>query len=595
MPKSTSNDPRRAWVLAAVGILLVAVAWVLWSEIGGDDEPLGRTDAEVSPEAPAGPRTDVELADGPAAVEGTADDRHVAAEAPISERAVLESEAAVEARPVVPVLDVPAPSAFVDTPVEHVPVGDAVVLDLEVRAPAQIGSPRLPAWLDLERGGAEPDVRRVLGDIEGDRWKFVVAGLRTGRHRWTVRTGIHAPIAGGARLEVGRNEVRYELADFDASTVVVAAEFPWGAEDDPEDASGGSSDESVHPNGLPVAEAQPANLPSWIGNDPHAPTTFGPSVPWVVFDGATPDDTVLVPLDAWFDAWTGVVPQQGPLESRTHVVGAPLGGVRPRLLGGLPLTHEATVEQEIGGATALVRDVEDATESATVEVKVRWPEKTATGAAANASASTDDASPTAVTALLYGAVPEDLGALDVSNGPTMWRGIEVPLPLVSELLPSGWLTLDPRTTPRGARVAFVSPGMQPIFHDLDALLETQQVLLEFEPGSGGVLVGAYQNHRFPEAHWAPAFGFDVAWGTDAGTRQLVADGSTDAMPFDLRRTGPMGFVEFADADVRAFDAASLVLGRPDSNAERLARAMHSNLLMELRDAAPGVVELFVQD
>jgi hypothetical protein len=586
MPKPPSTSgPRPAWVLAVVGLLLVCVAFVLWDQLGGaGDEPLGRTDEDVVSEGGAALLSGVELAGERVVGEAAQGDERAAADPVRTERSAFESEVVLESSPPARMLDEPAPLAFIDTPVERVPVGDSVVLDLVVRAPKQIGSPRLPAWLDLERGGAKPDVRRVLGDIEGDLWTFVVGGLQPGRHRWTVRTGIHAPIAGDARLEVGRNEVRYELRDFDASTVVVTAEFPWGTADDGE-ASGDGSGESREDGA--AFTFHPA-----FGNDPHAPTTFGPSSPWVVFDGATPDDTVLVPLAGWFDAWSGVVPQQGPFESRTNVFGALLGGVRPRLLGGMPLTHAAVVEQEFGGATVEVRERDERAERVTIELKVRWPKEVDTGAAVDVSAASDEAPPTAVTAVLYGAVPEELGALDRPDGPSMWRAVQVPLPLLSEMLHTGSLSLDPCTTPRGARVAFLSLGMQPIFHDLGALLETQKVLLEFEPGSGGVLVAAYQNHRFPGAHWAPGFGFDVArMGGDAPDH---GDPWNDPLA-DVRRTGPMGWIEYAFDEHQSFDAASFVVRRPDANLERTGRPVHSKLSMVLRDAAPGVVELFVQD
>lgn len=574
----TPSTSRRTAVPALGAALLIVLALVLWSIFdGGADAPLGRgIDGSIGIEPTV--RMDVDLAVDSSAVAGAGDSPRARATAPESDAApgrLQESELA-PAPDTAPYES--APIAFIDTPVEHVPVGDSVVLDLVVRAPATIGSPRLPAWLDLERGGAEPDVRRVLGDIEGDRWTFVVDDLEPGRHRWTVRTGIHAPIAGDARLEVGRNEVRYELVDLPASTVTVAAGFPWGA-------AGGDGNAGEAAESVALEEVQSA-----FSNDPHAPSTFGPSSPWVAFDGATPDDTVLVPLDGWFDAFSGIVSQQGPFEARTGVFGAPLGTVRPHLLGGLPISHNAVVEGEGGGARVEVLEREDGVVPLSIQVKVRVPQ--ASGASSSGSAAE---AVRAVTAVLYGAVPEDLGALDRLDGPTMWRAIEVPLPFVSEMLPTGTLRLDPRTTPRGARVAFMSPGMQPIFRGLDALLEAKQVFIDFQPGSGGVLVAAYQNHRFPQAHWAPAFGFDVIRGPDKEALQRAESGMWNEPLVDVRRTGPMGWIEYAFTDERPFDATSLIVVRPAPNAERLDRAVYPKLLMELRDAAPGVVELFVQD
>jgi|GEM_PF-6148302 len=453
-----------------------------------------------------------------------------------------------------------------------VPIGDGVVLVLTVVAPEQVPSPRLPAWLELrpDRGPDDARARRVLGTIRYDTWMFVVEDLEPGRHAWTVRTGIAAPLHGGADLALGRNEVELVLADLPTVRIDLVASFPWG-----------------EPVGSSAVED---------GEDDERPEdhAFGPGVPWLAFEATDEQDAVLVPFESWWRAHAGIVasgqePVSGSLHDRAFVFGLDAPAPELTLFAGLPRTHAIELGRGPGGARFDAEvSASDLLRAAGPEVRVsvavRWP-------------STLDEDPPEVAATLYGCVSKALrGPLD-AHGASMWERVGLDLAPTGAATSSGTWRVAASRLPRGARVMFTADGMQPIFHDLDALLEEGEVRLAFEPGTGGVLLAAYQNYRAPNAHWAPGFGFEVRRLDDPRSGPLVYErppsGPSDAPA--PHRVGPLGSLEFASEPGPPFDADHLVLRLPDANRDRTARSIHPVLAVTLRDAAPGVVELFVQD
>lgn len=458
----------------------------------------------------------------------------------------------------------------------HRSVGEDVVLEVSVIAPGQIAGPRLPAWLEMRGGTAGPGApfeRRILGDIHGDRWRFEVGDLRPGPVRLGVRTGVAAPIADRVTLEVGRNAVEYVLADMPQVRVEVHDEFPW-ATDAPKEAAGGAEESDAAD--ATAGAAFPAEL---SGDRRQETTAFGPSTPWLVVPAEDPDDTVLIPMVAWGDVIHARRSHEGPFVSSHPLHGFPERPFEFERSGGWPWSRDVAIERDVSNAVVAVTCVEREPEPLRLSVKARFPEFLWT---------------TDVTLTLYGDVPQDLAGPDDGEGPRMWRRTAVALPVADESMPTGGVTLDPRRIPRGGRAMFSAPGMRPLFFDVDELFNEGTVLLEFEPGDGGVLLFAYQNHRAPRSHWAPGFGFDALRAPTSDEAQLATVGFFDDWSVP-QRSSPMGWIEHVSFATDTFAAERWQVHGGERNLARSARVIHPELAITVRDAAPGVIEVFVQD
>ena len=383
-----------------------------------------------------------------------------------------------------------------------------------------------------------------------------------------MRTGVSAPLTGRAELMIGRHEVAYRFDEMPSVHLQLDDVFPWRSDDDDREAS------SAH-------RTDPMEIATdTMGDRRHEATAFGPSVPWLAIAADVPDDTVLVPLAAWGDVVHGRAPHEGGFVSTHRLYGFFGNTVEVDALGGWPWSRDHRIVADRSGVALGVTCVERAPEPLHLNVKARFPKDL-------------EALPD-VALTLYGDVPDDLAGPDAAEGPRMWRSTPVPLPFLSELLPTGGVTLDPARVPRGGRAMFRAEGMRPLFFDVDELFESGTVLLEFEPGDGGVLLFAYQNHRAPRAHWGPGFGFDALRRPTSDEIQVATLDVLDSW-VDPARSSPMGWIEHTSLSCGTFAAEQWQVSGGDENRVRSRRSVHPELAITLRDAAPGVVEVFVQD
>jgi hypothetical protein len=433
--------------------------------------------------------------------------------------------------------------------------------------------PRQPAFLEIEGHWEDADgareVRRVLGDIEYFAWAFEVQGLLPGPITWRVDLGVSGAFGESQSLEPGRTTVYVELPRLGGLVAVVQTFARLAPSPAWHELYGSDGLLAVEPLVEGAASARPEP------DDDLRLVEFRRCEPWVELLDANGGRLAGVMLELPdFELVPGIA---ADIAATTYsdVVHAFVAGeaVAARVVNGVPRPFAYTVARDDRAGLVF--------ELALTAAEPVPPRR----ARLQLSLPGDDA-PEQLELVLYGAHSRYDPPLAVHRR------------LVTQVVDGGRavdLEVDLATLPLPLRAMVASAGHQPLFFDFETLLDpAQPVVLEFEPGSGGVVVGAYQNNPMDTWHFAPARGFDVGWRTSGS-----ADGPDDSpdvpadVPADVpvQRLGPSGFAEWTSSAAVPFERASLFLGPLERNHLR----PHGDVVAQFTDVAPGAVELVVRD
>jgi hypothetical protein len=568
---------RRGAIVALVLAALLAGGWFLAGGGSGPQRAPSAPDAEQG----GAPRAPVELAEADVRrpeppVRAEAGDGASAAPEPAAASAdepaaevdalafVLDAEPAV-----VDVRHEPAgsPGTQFVLEIEHhtgIPAADRSLVHATVRQPAFLELDAL--WVDADDTGAPArrETRRMVGDIEMWSWWFAAGGLAPGLVTWRVDLGVCGAFGGRTRLESGRTVVVVDLARIGGDAVVEHVLERFVPDDTWRTAFRGA--ELAFEELVNGAESQrPAP------DDDLALVEFRRCEPWVELVDADGARLAGFPLEVLgYELVPGLVDVldsfAAPDSLATFGVGSAVG---LRVVAGVPrpfvyeTDHRVLADGSLRFEAALTAHTPPSSRFGVLRLDL--------GAAEQA--------PTEVTLCFHGAHSRYLAPLAVAR--RVATRIDGERRVLAE-------RIDLATLPLPLRVMVGADGCAPEFFDLEELLDPERtVAARLEPGSGGVVVGAYENNPSGHWHFTPARGFDVEWhaGAEAGSAAL-----------EVARLGSLGFFEFRSTEARVFDAAHLALGDLEPNLLReTLRGVGSDLAVRFDDVAPGVVELWIHD
>jgi hypothetical protein len=568
---------RRGAIVALVLAALLAGGWFL---AGGESGPQ-RAPSAPDAEQLGAPRAPVELAEADARraeppVREEADGGANAAPGPDTASAdepAAEVDAltfALDAEPAV--VDVRhetsgSPGTQFVLEIEHHTsdlASDRSLVHATVRQPAFLELSAL--WVDADDADAPArrETRRMVGDIEKWSWLFAAGGLAPGLVTWRVDLGVCGVFGGRTRIESGRTVVVVDLSRIGGDAVVEHVLERFVPDDTWRTAFSGA--ELAFEELVSGAESQrPAP------DDDLALVEFRRCEPWVELVDADGLRLAGFPLEVpGYELVPGLAdaldPFAAPASLATFGVGSAVG---LRTAAGVPRPFVYETDHRV---------LADGSLRFEAALLARTPPPARFGVL-RLDLGTAEQAPTEVTLCFHGAHSRYLAPLAVTR--RVATRIDGERRVLAE-------RIDLALLPLPLRVMVRADGCAPEFFDLEELLDPERtVVARLEPGSGGVVVGAYENNPSGHWHFAPARGFDVEWRSGA---------EADSAVLEVGRLGSLGAFEFRSTDARAFDAAHVALGVLEPNLLREGLpGVPGEVVARFDDVAPGVVELWIRD